>query len=55
MHLIWSPVFSFFQKLSINGDQEVIAEMLAAGIKPAYPETKLKIARLPIKLSVHRI
>ncbi|XP_053395564.1 transmembrane protein 59-like [Mercenaria mercenaria] len=49
-------VYTEPQKLSINGDQEIIAEMLARGIKPTYPiEKKSELQSLPIKISVHRI
>lgn len=43
------------QKLSINGDQEVIAELLAQGIKPSYPQGSGDEYTFPIKLKVQRI
>ena len=49
-------ILTYLQKLSINGDQEVIAELLAQGIKPSYPqETVGGDVVLPIKLKVQRI
>ena len=48
-------IFVSFQKLSINGDQEVIAELLAQGIKPSYPQERAGESVLPIKLKVQRI
>ncbi|KAL4236606.1 Transmembrane protein 59 [Mactra antiquata] len=43
------------QKLSINGDQEIIAELLARGIKPSYPQEKMELANSPIKICVQKI
>ncbi|WAR22744.1 TMM59-like protein [Mya arenaria] len=49
-------VYTEPQKLSINGDQEVIAALLAQGIKPSYPqENDDNLSSLPLKISVHRI
>lgn len=49
-------VYTEPQKLSINGDQEVIAELLSQGVKPTYPQPeKPELRALPIKISVHRI
>ncbi|KAH3698293.1 transmembrane protein 59-like [Dreissena polymorpha] len=48
-------VYTEPKKLSINGDQEVIAEMLAKGVKPCYPQVRPELSFLPIKISVHRI
>lgn len=44
------------QKLSINGDQEVIADLLSRGIKPAYPQnTPDDSLPTSLQISVHRI
>ena len=43
---------SLFQKLSINGDAEVIVELLARGVKPSYPQHN---AAHPLDIPSHKI
>ncbi|KAK3592051.1 hypothetical protein CHS0354_019306 [Potamilus streckersoni] len=43
------------QKLSINGDLEVMNAMLSQGLKPSYPQETAEVYPLPIKIKIQQV
>ncbi|KAL3867810.1 hypothetical protein ACJMK2_040657 [Sinanodonta woodiana] len=43
------------QKLSINGDLEVMNAMLSQGLKPSFPQETAEVYPLPIKIKIQQV